>query len=159
MAIIPRMSEIDALLQEDRSFEPSDEFRAKAHVSDPEVYARAAKDPEAFWAEFARELEWIQPWSQVLEWNPPHAKWFVGGRLNVSANCLDRHVRTWRRNKAAFIWEGEPGDRRTLTYFDLYRQVCQFANVLKTLGVAKVFTPGATTHEIVDWVHANIQRH
>ena len=76
-----------------------------------------------------------QPWSQVLDWSPPHAKWFVGGKLNVSANCLDRHVRTWRRNKAAFIWEGEPGDRRTLTYFDLYREVCQFANVLKSLGV------------------------
>ena len=73
----------------------------------------------------------------MLDWNAPDAKWFVGGKLNVSANCLDRHVRTARRNKAAFIWEGEPGDRRTLTYFDLYRQVCQFANVLKSLGVKK----------------------
>ena len=79
----------------------------------------------------------MQPWTQVLEWKPPHAKWFVGGQLNVSANCLDRHVRTARRNKAAIIWEGEPGDRRTLTYFDLHRQVCQFANVLKSLGVKK----------------------
>ncbi|MCC7180711.1 MAG: acetate--CoA ligase [Acidobacteria bacterium] len=131
------MSEIDALLREDRTFEPSADFRAKAHVSDPGVYARAAENPEAFWEGFAHELEWIEPWSRVLEWNPPHAKWFVGGKLNVSANCLDRHVRTWRRNKAAFIWEGEPGDRRTLTYFDLYRQVCQFANVLKGLGIRK----------------------
>ena len=73
----------------------------------------------------------------MLDWKPPHARWFVGGKLNVSVNCLDRHVRTWRRNKAAFIWEGEPGDRRTLTYFDLYRQVCQFANVLKGLGIVK----------------------
>ena len=79
----------------------------------------------------------MQPWTQVLDWQPPHANWFVGGKLNVSANCLDRHVRTARRNKAALIWEGEPGDRRTLTYFDLHRQVCQFANVLKSLGVKK----------------------
>jgi acetyl-CoA synthetase len=131
------MSEIDALLREDRTFDPSAEFTAKAHVNDPGVYARAAEDPEAFWEEFARELEWIEPWSRVLDWNPPHAKWFVDGKINVSANCLDRHVRSWRRNKAAFIWEGEPGDRRTLTYFDLYRQVCQFGNVLKSLGVRK----------------------
>ncbi len=131
------MSEIDALLREDRTFDPSPEFRARATVNDPEVYARAAANPEAFWEGFARELEWIEPWSQVLDWQPPHAKWFVGGKLNVSANCLDRHVRTWRRNKAAFVWEGEPGDRRTLTYFDLYREVCQLANVLKGLGIRK----------------------
>ncbi|MGH9409685.1 MAG: acetate--CoA ligase [Vicinamibacterales bacterium] len=131
------MSEIDALLKEDRSFPPSADWRRTAHVSDPAIYDRAANDPEAFWAEFASELEWIAPWSRVLEWNPPHAKWFVGGRLNVSVNCLDRHVRTARRNKAAFIWEGEPGDRRTLTYWDLYWQVNQFANVLKSLGVRR----------------------
>ncbi len=129
--------EIEALLKEDRSFVPSDEFRSRALISDPSIYAKAAKDPEAFWADFANELEWITPWSRVLDWNPPDAKWFVGGKINLSANCLDRHVRTARRNKAAFIWEGEPGDRRTLTYFDLYRQVCQFANVLKSLGVRK----------------------
>ena len=129
--------EIEALLQEHRSFAPSDQFRAAAHVNDPAIYATAAQDPEAFWASFAKELEWIEPWSKVLEWHPPDAKWFLGGKLNVAANCLDRHVRTARRNKAAFIWEGEPGDRRTLTYFDLYRQVCQFANVLKSLGVTK----------------------
>ena len=130
-------AEIEALLNEDRSFAPTDEFRAKALINDAAIYAKAAKDPEAFWAAFARELEWIKPFSKVLEWNPPDAKWFADGKLNVSANCLDRHVRTSRRNKAAFIWEGEPGDRRTLTYFDLYRQVCQFANVLKSLGVKK----------------------
>ena len=129
--------EIEALLQEDRSFSPTDEFKSHAHVSDPSIYETAARDPEAFWSGFAKELEWIKPWSKVLEWNPPDAKWFVGGKINISANCLDRHVRTARRNKAAFIWEGEPGDRRTLTYFDLYRQVCQFANVLKQLGVKK----------------------
>ena len=133
----PVSPEIDALLKEDRTFAPSDAFRAQANISDPKIYEKAAADPEAFWAGFAKELEWIQPWTKVLDWNPPHARWFVGGKLNVSANCLDRHIRTWRRNKAAFIWEGEPGDRRTLTYFDLYRQVCQFANVLKSLGVKK----------------------
>lgn len=129
--------EIDALLSENRAFPPSDAFRGQANARDEGVYARAEKDPEAFWAAFAEELEWIRPWSRVLEWNPPHAKWFVGGRLNISANCLDRHVRTARRNKAAIIWEGEPGDRRTLTYFDLHREVCQFANVLKSLGVQR----------------------
>jgi len=132
----PRV-EIDALLDESRRFAPSAEWRERARANDPGVYARAAADPEAFWAGFASELEWMRPWDRVLDWQPPHAKWFVGGRLNVSANCLDRHVRTATRNKAAFIWEGEPGDRRTLTYFDLYRDVCMFANVLKSLGVAK----------------------
>ncbi len=129
--------EIDALLDEQRVFPPPAGWRDRAHAADPSVYARAAADPESFWAEFARELEWIAPWTRVLEWKAPYAKWFVGGRLNVSANCLDRHVRTARRNKAALIWEGEPGDRRTLTYFDLHRQVNQFANVLKSLGVTK----------------------
>ena len=129
--------EIEALLKEDRSFVPSGEFRSGALINDPDIYTRAANDPEAFWEGFAKELEWIEPWAKVLEWRAPDAKWFVDGKINASANCLDRHVRTARRNKAAFIWEGEPGDRRTLTYFDLYRQVCQFANVLKSLGVRK----------------------
>jgi len=106
-------------------------------MHDPGVYARAAADPEAFWAAFATELEWSSPWTRILDWQPPHAKWFVGGKINASVNCLDRHLGTSRRNKAALVWEGEPGDRRTLTYFDLHRQVCQFANVLKSLGVRK----------------------
>jgi len=129
--------EINALLHEARVFPPSAEWRNGARITDADVYRRAAENPESFWAAFAAELDWIEPWTKVLEWKPPHAKWFVGGRLNVSANCLDRHVRTAHRNKAAIIWEGEPGDRRTLTYFDLYREVCQFANVLKSLGVKK----------------------
>ena len=129
--------EIADLLQEDRTFAPAASFRAQANVRDEEVYARAARDPEAFWAGFAQELEWSAPWSRVLEWKPPHAKWFVGGTLNASVNCVDRHVRGARRNKAALVWEGEPGDRRTLTYFDLYRQVSQFGNVLKSLGVKR----------------------
>lgn len=129
--------EIDALLKEARVFEPTESWRTNATANDPGVYERAAQDPEAFWAGFAAELEWMKPWTQVLDWQPPHAKWFVGGQLNASVNCLDRHIRTARRNTAALIWEGEPGDRRTLTYWDLYRQVCQCANVLKSLGVKK----------------------
>jgi acetyl-CoA synthetase len=131
------MTEISNLLQEDRSFPPAAAFRAQANINDPEVYARAASDPEAFWAGFAQELEWSTPWTQVLDWQPPHAKWFVGGTLNASVNCVDRHARGPRRNKAAIVWEGETGERRTLTYFDLYRQVSQFANVLKSLGVQR----------------------
>jgi acetyl-CoA synthetase len=131
------MSEIDALLKEDRQFPPSPEWRRDAIPNDQAVYKRAAADPEAFWAGFARELEWMQPWSRVLDWKAPHAKWFVDGKLNASVNCIDRHVRTARRNKAALIWEGEPGDRRTLTYWDLYKQVGMFANVLKSLGVKR----------------------
>ncbi len=136
-AEIETETEIDALLQEGRKFSPSQAFREKAHVSDMSLYDEADKDSEAFWARMAGELQWMEPWNEVLSWNPPHAKWFVGGKLNVSANCLDRHVATARRNKAALIWEGEPGDRRTLTYWDLYREVNRFANVLKKLGVRK----------------------
>ncbi len=129
--------EISALLHEDRVFKPSAEFVQQAVVKDAAVYEEAERDPEGFWARFAHELEWSQPWSRVLEWNPPHAKWFVDGKINASVNCVDRHVRTARRNKAALIWEGEPGDRRTLTYWDLYQEVNRFANVLKGLGVGK----------------------
>jgi acetyl-CoA synthetase len=131
------MPEIDALLQEHRRFPPPSEWPRTANISDPGVYERAAADPEAFWAAFARELEWIRPWTEVLRWDPPSAEWFRGGQLNASVNCVDRHVRGARRNKAAIIWEGEPGDRRTLTYWDLYRQVSAFANVLKSLGVKR----------------------
>ena len=129
--------EIEDLLGEDRTFPPPSGFRAKAIVRDERIYAEADRDPEAFWAKLAGELEWSRPWDTVLDWKPPHAKWFVGGTINASVNCLDRHVRGPRRNKAALIWEGEPGERRTLTYFELYRQVSTFANVLKSLGVTK----------------------
>src|SRR3982751_483783 len=137
MAQEPTPDTISDLLQEDRRFPPSDAFRAQANAGTEDVYARADRDPEGFWESFAKELEWFTPWTQVLEWKAPHAKWFLGGTLNASVNCVDRHVRGPRRNKAAIIWEGEPGDRRTLTYFDLYRQVGQFANVLKSLGVKR----------------------
>jgi acetyl-CoA synthetase len=130
-------AEFADLLQEGRTFPPPQAFRTRAVVSDEAVYAEAARDPEGFWARLAAELEWSQPWTAVLDWRPPHARWFVGGRLNASVNCLDRQVRGARRNKAAIIWEGEPGDRRTLTYFDLHRQVSMFANVLKSLGTRK----------------------
>jgi acetyl-CoA synthetase len=130
-------AEIDDLLREDRTFPPPAGFRARAVVRDESLYAEAERDPEAFWATFAGELEWSRPWDKVLDWQPPHAKWFVGGTLNASVNCVDRHVRGPRRNKAALIWEGEPGDRRTLTYNDLFREVSKFANVLKSLGVGK----------------------
>jgi acetyl-CoA synthetase len=133
----PKHAEIDDLLREDRTFPPPAEFRARAVVRDDGLYAEAERDPEAFWARFAAELEWSRPWDQILDWQPPHAKWFVGGKINASVNCLDRHLRGPRRNKAALIWEGEPGDRRTLTYFELYRRVSTFANVLKSLGVGK----------------------
>jgi len=131
-------AEISALLHEDRVFPPKSEFAARAHVRDENAYEEAERDPEAFWAGFAAELEWSRKWTTVLDWSdPPNAKWFVGGKLNASVNCVDRHARTARRNKAAIIWEGEPGERRTLTYWDLFRQVSQFANVLKSLGVKR----------------------
>jgi acetyl-CoA synthetase len=134
------MTDIDVLLSENRRFAPPADFRRAAHVSSGELYESAAGDPEGFWARMAGELEWSRPWTSVLEWTPPHAKWFAGGRLNASVNCVDRHVRpgpSSRRNKAALVWEGEPGDRRTLTYWDLYVEVNKFANVLKRLGVAR----------------------
>src|SRR6202521_2515309 len=130
-------AEISALLHEDRVFNPPASFGERANVRDTAPYEDAERDVEGFWAKFASELEWSRPWTKVLDWNPPDAKWFVGGQINASVNCVDRHVRTARRNKAALIWEGEPGDRRTLTYFDLFRQVSAFANVLKSLGVKR----------------------
>ena len=128
---------IEALYREERRFEPSPAFRHHAVVSDPSIYEKAAADPEGFWAEQAEHLHWYKKWEQVRKWDPPWAQWFVGGKLNVSYNCLDRHVETWRRNKAAIIWEGEPGEERVLTYGDLYREVNKFANVLKHLGVRR----------------------
>ena len=125
-------NEIDALLQENRSFPPSEEFRRNANASSDAVYD--VPDREAFWASWAEQLDWKTKWSKVLEWEPPYAKWFVGGTLNASANCLDRHLAT-RGDKQAVIWEGEPGDVRTFTYRELHAEVSKFANVLKSLGV------------------------
>ena len=128
---------IEALLAEERRFPPPEGVAQSANMADSGIYQRAAKDPEAYWAQAAESLEWIRKWDRVLDWNPPIAQWFVGGKINVSVNCLDRHVRGWRRNKAAFIWEGEPGEERVLTYADLYREVNRFANAMKRLGVRK----------------------
>jgi acetyl-CoA synthetase len=133
---------IESILHEKRSFPPSAEFSAQARIKSMEdyeaLYDAAAADPEGFWGDLAeKELEWFEKWDKVLDWNPPTAKWFVGGKLNISHNCLDRHLKTWRKNKAALIWEGEPGDSRTLTYAQLHREVCQMANVIKSFGVQK----------------------
>ncbi|NJM68503.1 MAG: acetate--CoA ligase [Acaryochloris sp. RU_4_1] len=135
-------STIESILQEQRLFSPPPELAEQAHIKSfaeyEQLYAKAKADPAAFWAELAeQELDWFEPWHTVLDWQPPFAKWFVGGKLNITYNCLDRHLKTWRRNKAALIWEGEPGDSRTLTYAQLHREVCQAANVLKQLGVTK----------------------
>ena len=136
--MVQNTGSIDALLQEDRSFPPPADFTARANLSDPDIYAKAAADPEGFWAGLAEELDWFQKWDTVLDWSDaPFAKWFIGGKLNVSYNCIDRHVKNGRRNKAAIVWEGEPGDWKVYTYGDLLREVCQFANGLKSLGVKK----------------------
>ena len=127
--------EIDALLREDRVFAPPEDFAKRANINDPSIYERADNDPEGFWAGFAEELEWSQPWNQILDWQPPDAKWFVGGKINASVNCVDRHARGPRRDKLAIVWEGEPGDTHTLTYGELSVEVQKFANVLKGLGV------------------------
>ena len=130
---------IDSVLREDRVFPPSADFSRQAHIASradyDRLYERSVRDPENFWAEMALRLRWSAPWQRVLDWQPPFAKWFVGGRLNVSENCLDRHLTGARRNKAAIIWEGEPGERRVLTYQALHREVCRCANALRALGV------------------------
>jgi acetyl-CoA synthetase len=126
-----------ALLEENRTFKPSEEFRRQANVQDAMVYERASRDLEAFWGEEAKRLDWFKPWDKVLEWNVPWAKWFVGGKINMTYNCVDRHAASDRRNKAAIIWEGEPGDSKVLTFGMLEREVNRFANVLKSLGVKK----------------------
>jgi acetyl-CoA synthetase len=128
--------QLDTLLSETRTFPPTPGFAEQANAG-PDLYRRAEADRLNFWAEEARRLEWIRPWSAVLEWKRPHAKWFVGGQLNVSANCLDRHLRGDHRYKAAIVWEGEPGDRKVLTYWDLHREVNRCANALHSLGVKR----------------------
>src|SRR6266498_1167876 len=128
---------IEALLKEGRKFPPPKAFTKAARIKSSTIYQDAKRNPVRFWEREAKELEWIKPWRRGLEWKLPYAKWFVGGKLNASVNCLDRHIRGPLRNKAAFVWEGEPGDRRTLTYGDLYSQVNAFANVLRSLGVKR----------------------
>ncbi len=126
------------MAEEQKTFAPAPEFTAQANISDPGVYDEAAQDPQGWWAKQAETLlDWTKPWETVCAWDPPHAQWFVGGQLNVAANCLDRHLTNGRRNKAALVFEGEPGDTRVLTYHDLHREVCKLANVLEGQGIGK----------------------
>ena len=130
---------IESTLREQRVFPPNAEFSSRANVSSMEMYEsmykRSLEDPDGFWSEIAAQLDWFEPWNKVLEWEEPFARWFVGGRTNLSHNCLDRHLTTWRKNRVAILWEGEPGDVRALTYQMLHREVCRFANVLSSLGL------------------------
>ena len=130
---------IDSTLNELRRFECPPEFSNQAQIKTLEqyehIYRESIDEPDKFWSRIAGELHWFKKWDKVLDWNCPWAKWFVGGQINLSYNCLDRHVETWRKNKAAIIWESEPGEVRTLTYQQLHRDVQKFANVLKGLGV------------------------
>ncbi|MCC6944535.1 MAG: AMP-binding protein, partial [Thermomicrobiales bacterium] len=128
---------IEALYAENRTFPPPADFVAGSKYADPAIYAEAAADPEAFWAKQAERLDWFQKWDTVLEWDAPFAKWYVGGKLNVAHNCLDRHVAAGNGDRVAYYWEGEPGDARTITYADLLAEVEQTANALKSLGVQK----------------------
>jgi acetyl-CoA synthetase len=136
-----QQADINSSLKEDRVFAPSTEFSTSAHIKSradyDRIYKQSVQDPESFWAGIASELHWFKKWDNVLEWNEPFAQWFAGGQTNISYNCLDRHLSSWRKNKAAIIWEGEPGDTRTLTYQQLHSEVCKFANVLKRLGIEK----------------------
>src|SRR6266436_1509225 len=132
---------IESHLKEKRQFKPPREFAQRARIGTfahyQRMYRESIKRPDKFWAREANELVWRKRWRKVVEWKPPFAKWFIGGQLNLSENCLDRHLATHRRNKAAILWEGEPGERRTLTYQQLHREVCRFANVLKRNKVGK----------------------
>ncbi len=128
---------IDTLLHEQRLFPPKASFQANANIKDAHIYEEAKADPETFWANEAKKLEWMQPWDQVLDWQPPYAKWFVNGKLNASVNCLDRHIRAGHGQKTALIWEGEPGEVLRQSYDELLESVCRLANGLKKLGVKK----------------------
>ena len=130
-------STIEALYAETRTFPPSAEFVANANLNDPSIYERAAADPVAFWAEQAESLSWYKKWDSVLDWDPPFAQWFAGGQLNVAYNCLDRHVEAGKGDRIAYYWEGEPGDKKTITYSELLAEVCKTANALKELGVER----------------------
>ncbi|KAA3604933.1 MAG: acetate--CoA ligase [Planctomycetota bacterium] len=128
---------IDTLLEETRSFKPPEDFVAQANVKDPDVYQQAAADPEAWWASWAKKLQWDKPWETVLQWDAPYAKWFVGGKLNASVQCLDRHVAAGHGDRVAYYWEGESGDTRVLSYAEMLAEVSRVANGLKSLGVEK----------------------
>lgn len=130
---------IESILNESRVFPPPAEFAAQAHIKSfaeyEKIYAEAERDPQAFWAGAAENLYWFRRWETVLEWDEPFARWFVGGKINASYNCLDRHLENGRGEKTAIVWEGEPGEVRMLTYRQLHAEVCKFANALKKLGL------------------------
>jgi len=130
---------IENLLREERTFPPSEEFVANALLNDPDIYQRTATEEgfRAFWTEEGNRLDWMEPWTELYEWNAPYARWFIGGKLNVSVNCLDRHVANGLGDRVAYFWEGEPGDTRTITYRQLLDEVCRFTNALRGLGVKK----------------------
>lgn len=128
---------LDTLMHETRTFAPSEEFTAQANFRDEGIYEFAKQNPEAYWAQQANEISWFEPFENVCNWNPPHAEWFVGGKLNAAYNCVDRHTLGQRKNKAAIIWEGEPGDSRVFTYDMLKREVDKAAHMLRSLGVKK----------------------
>ncbi|MDE0807105.1 MAG: acetate--CoA ligase [Longimicrobiales bacterium] len=130
-------NDLDALLKETRQFEASEKFKGNAIVRDRSIYDEASKNRLTFWESWAENLKWREKWHTILEWKPPYAKWFLGGKLNVSENCLDRHLEAGRSDKMALIWEGENGDSRSYTYRDLHAEVCKLANSLKSLGVKK----------------------
>jgi acetyl-CoA synthetase len=133
------MKNIESNLKEIRVFPPSEDFSSRSSVGSMEdyeaLYKKSLDDPDGFWSDVASELEWFEPWTKVMEWDEPWVKWFVGAKTNLSYNCLDRHLKTWRKNRVALLWEGEPGDVRVLTYQMLHREVCKFANVLTSLGL------------------------
>ena len=137
--------EIEVLLEEGLTFDPPPEFAAQANANDPSIYEEAERDFKAWWERWASELHWFEPWDEVLDWNPPWAKWFVGGKLNASYNCLDRHVEAGLGDRVAYHWEGEDGERRTITYADLLEMTCRFANVLKEPGRASATTASRST--------------
>jgi acetyl-CoA synthetase len=127
----------DTLLTDGRVIQPSAEFKKQANIQDESIYKQANQDREGFWAKCAEKLDWFKKWDTVLEWNPPFAKWFIGGKLNASYNCLDRHIKAGLGSKTAIIWEGEVEGQKNLSYQDVYDAVNKFANGLKSLGVAK----------------------
>ena len=130
---------IENLLREDRTFPPSSAFVEGSVLADASIYERTASEEgfRAFWTEEGNRLEWMEPWSELYTWELPYAKWFIGGKLNVSVNCLDRHVAAGLGERVAYYWEGEPGDTRTITYAELLAEVCRFTNALRSLGVKK----------------------
>lgn len=132
-----RIPEIEALAREERRFPPPESFAAQANVRNEDIYEQARLDPEGYWANQATQLDWFRPWDTVLQWDPPHARWFDGGEINVAYNCLDRHVNAGKGDKVAYYWEGENGDRKVITYAQLLEDVQRFANALKSLGVQR----------------------